>query len=123
MASLGRNLPMTDCDFMITKTVVFGYSNVVAGAKTTSRCACSLKQCSSFLIDSHCFTQIVANPNACTSFRRAEFDGPDGVIERLQVVFGCFIIFTRPVILAQQKKRSVVIFQTPCLKLVHIFQM
>ena len=77
MASLGRNLPMTDSDFMIAKVIVFGQADIVACRNVSSQRACSLKQSGPFLIDGYSVALVVAISNANASLRTAEFDGLD----------------------------------------------
>ena len=78
-ASLGRNLPVADCDFVVTK-IVFGDTTVVTCHDASSQRAYPLKQSGPFLIDSYSVALAVAPPNACASISRTEFDGPDPAI-------------------------------------------
>ena len=114
-ASLGRNLPVADCDFMIVILVVFGDSSAVAGQNEPSQRANSFKESGPFHIHRYSVALAVAGPNFSTSFKRAEFDGPDVAIECFELVFGKFT-FTTPVKSAQQCKRVAIIFQASCLK-------
>ena len=63
--------------------------------------AYSLKQSGPFDIDGYSVTFVVAVPNGTASCRRTEFDGPDEVIECLQVIFRCSM-FAMPVRFAHQ---------------------
>ena len=91
-ASLGRNLPVTDCDFIVAKVIVFGPADIVVGHSAPSQRAYSLKQNDPCLIDGYSVALGVANPNLNASLRRTEFDGTDPTIKSFEVVFG----YTRP---------------------------
>ena len=52
VASLGRNLPVTDSDFMVAKIVVFGHADIVTRTYVPSQGTHSLKQSGPFRIDS-----------------------------------------------------------------------
>ena len=69
VASLGRNLPVTDSDFMIAKVVVFEAADVVAGRNFSSQCAYSLEQSGPLLIDGYSDAFAVSNPSFCAKLR------------------------------------------------------
>ena len=76
VATFGRNLPVTDCNFVVAKAV-FGAADVVTSHNVSSQRANSPKQSGPFLIDSYSVTLVVAIPNKYASLRRTEFNGPD----------------------------------------------
>ena len=112
VASFGRNLPVTDCDFMIAK-VIFGKTENVAGYHVSSQCPYSAKQSDPFSIDGYSVTLLEVDiPNVEASFRRTQFDGPDVVIKCLQVISG-YSMFAPRLNNAHQFKSSVIVLQTP----------
>ena len=64
ITSFGRNLPVTDSDFMIAKIEVFGAADVVTSIQVSSQRAYSVKQSGPFLIDRYSVALGVAGPNA-----------------------------------------------------------
>ena len=87
-SSFGRNLPVADSDFVVTR-IVFGTADDLTRTYVSSQRAYSLKQSDPFLIDGRSIAlALVASGNAYASFRRTEFDGPDEAIKGLEVVFG-----------------------------------
>eukprot|EP00561_Arcocellulus_cornucervis_P013179 CAMPEP_0185803278 /NCGR_PEP_ID=MMETSP1322-20130828/2531_1 /TAXON_ID=265543 /ORGANISM="Minutocellus polymorphus, Strain RCC2270" /LENGTH=210 /DNA_ID=CAMNT_0028499141 /DNA_START=111 /DNA_END=743 /DNA_ORIENTATION=- len=115
VASLGRNLPVADSDFMISR-LIFAVADVVTRRDISSQRAYSIKQSGPFLIDGHSVALVEAIPNATTTLRRTEFNGPNKVIEGFEVVFG-YSTFTPPINFAYLCKCGVIILQTPCLKM------
>ena len=81
VASFGRNLPVTDPDFVVAKIMVFGDADVVTALNVSSQRAYSVKQSGPFLIDGYSDALVVAQPNVCASCIGTEFDGPDVAIE------------------------------------------
>ena len=89
VAGLGRNLPVTDSNFIVAKVAVFFAGDIVAGDNASSQCANLIKQSGPFLIDGYSDALLVASPNPCASFRRTEFSGPSVAIKGFEFVFGC----------------------------------
>ena len=115
VAGLSRNLPVTDCDFVVAEVFVFVAADVVTRTDASSQRAYSQKQSGPFLINRYSVALVAAIRNGSASCRRTELGGPNVAIKRLEVISGCSI-FTYPVTVAHQCKRNVIIFQTPCLK-------
>ena len=85
-ASFGRNLPMTNSDFVVARPE-FGVAAVVTRNDVSSQRTYSVKQSDPFLIDRYSVALAVALPNINASFRRTEFDGPDPTIKGFEVIF------------------------------------
>ena len=83
VASLGRNLPVTDSDSMIAKVEVFRVADVVTRRDVSSQRTYSPKEGRPFLIDGNSVALVVGIPNVNASFRRTKFGGPDEVIKCL----------------------------------------
>ena len=99
VASLGRNLPVMDSDFVVAKVVVFGVPDVVPSIYIAPQCAHSPEQSGSLLIHGYSVALVVDIPNAYASISTIELDSPDPTIKGFEVVFG-YMMVTIPVKIA-----------------------
>ena len=118
IASLGRNFPVTNSDLMVPR-VVFEAADIVPCLYVASQCTYSLEQSGPFLIDGYSIALIIAGPNTNASLRRAEFDGPDVVVECLQLVFGESIDTSREAT-ADVEQGAMIILQSSRLELTNV---